>query len=344
MSVRKDKSKGKWLAEFYQGDKRVRRWFATRKEADGFFALNNPAFQSETALSVAEPDADYQPKPKNEHKPLSHYVQLWYDLHGQTLSDGEQRLAKLLNVCQHLGDPFAHEFDAEVFAEYRRHRLAGKFSANPKRPPKQTTVNREHAYLRAVFNELSRLGKWDGDNPLKGVRQFRESETALAFLEADEIRRLLAECDRSRNPDLGMIVRVCLATGARWSEAESLTGAQVSNQRITFVHTKSKRNRTVPISAELFAMLPKRRGRLFGDAYEAFSNAVQRAEIDLPKGQLTHVLRHTFASHFMMNGGNLLVLKEILGHSTVEMTMRYAHFSPTHLESAVSLNPLQGIK
>ena len=110
--------------------------------------------------------------------------------------------------------------------------------------------------------------------------------------------------------------------------------------KITFTNTKSKKNRTVPISKELFDMLPKKRGRLFNDAYESFENAVERAEIELPKGQLTHVLRHTFASHFMMNGGNILVLKEILGHSTIEMTMRYAHLAPSHLESAVKFNPL----
>ncbi|MBK1752631.1 MAG: tyrosine-type recombinase/integrase, partial [Escherichia coli] len=51
--------------------------------------------------------------------------------------------------------------------------------------------------------------------------------------------------------------------------------------------------------------------------------------------------RHTFASHFMMNGGNILVLQKILGHADITMTMRYAHFAPSHLEDAVRLNPLK---
>ena len=42
----------------------------------------------------------------------------------------------------------------------------------------------------------------------------------------------------------------------------------------------------------------------------------------------------------MMNGGNILVLKEILGHSDIKMTMIYAHFAPKHLEDAVAKNPL----
>lgn len=64
--------------------------------------------------------------------------------------------------------------------------------------------------------------------------------------------------------------------------------------------------------------------------------------IDLPAGQLTHVLRHTFASHFMMNGGNILVLQKILGHTDIKMTMRYAHFAPSPLEDALKFNPLVG--
>lgn len=45
----------------------------------------------------------------------------------------------------------------------------------------------------------------------------------------------------------------------------------------------------------------------------------------------------------MMGGGNILVLQQILGHSTIMMTMRYAHFAPDHLEAALTLNPFDKI-
>jgi site-specific recombinase XerD len=60
-------------------------------------------------------------------------------------------------------------------------------------------------------------------------------------------------------------------------------------------------------------------------------------------GQLTHILRHTFAIYFMMNDGNILVLQELLGHHSLTMTMRYAHLSPEHLQEARRLNPLTRI-
>ena len=79
---------------------------------------------------------------------------------------------------------------------------------------------------------------------------------------------------------------------------------------------------------------------LFGDCTSAFRRAIERSGIELPRGQLTHVLRHTFASHFVMNVGDLLQLKEILGHSTMTMTLRYAHLAPDALEQAIQFNPL----
>jgi integrase len=58
---------------------------------------------------------------------------------------------------------------------------------------------------------------------------------------------------------LGIIVRICLATGARWSEAQDLKQSQILPGRLTFTQTKSKKNRTVPISPQLQEMLPKKR-------------------------------------------------------------------------------------
>ena len=52
-----------------------------------------------------------------------------------------------------------------------------------------------------------------------------------------------------------------------------------------------------------------------------------------------HDLRHCFASHVMMNGGNLYDLQKLLGHSKYEMTQIYAHLSPEHLAGTTqSLN------
>lgn len=80
-------------------------------------------------------------------------------------------------------------------------------------------------------------------------------------------------------------------------------------------------------------------GRLFMSCRSAFRSAYERCGFDTPR-QLTHILRHTFASHFMMAGGDILTLQRILGHSSIQVTMRYAHLSPSHLQAVLTLSPL----
>lgn len=276
---------------------------------------------------------------KRDQRCLSELVELWHKHHGAGLRAGTDTVARLRHLCRALGNPVAVQFRPEHFAEYRTQRLADGISAS--------NLNREHSYLRAVFNELARLGHWKGENPLAKVRQMKIAERELAFLNIEQIELLLD----ALSGDALLIAKICLATGARWSEAEGLRVSQVKNGQIHFTGTKSGKNRSVPVSdaliAELETHLQTRYGgdravaeRFFMFGYGAFREGVEKSGLRLPKGQLTHVLRHTFASHFMMNGGNILVLQRILGHSNLTMTMRYAHLAPDHLQEAKALNPL----
>ncbi|WP_272661895.1 MULTISPECIES: phage integrase [unclassified Providencia] len=340
MGVRK-LSTGEWIADFYAENrtdgkkgKRIRKKFATKGEA--------------IAYERYEMDkADGKPwieDTKTDTRKMSELVNSWYNSHGVTLSDGKKRLSVMLWACEQMGDPLAIEFTAQLFSKYREQRLSGKLSRTnriDKVAPR--TVNLELAYFRSVFNELDRLGEWTGDNPIKKIRAFRTDESEMAFLSHKQIELLLEESRKSTAKDLEIIIKIALSTGARWSEAESLTRSQITPFKITFTKTKGKRNRTVPISESLYNEIPKRKGQLFTPCYSAFRSAMKRTDIELPDRQSSHVLRHTFASYFMMNGGNILVLQRILGHTDIKMTMRYSHFSPDHLEDAVKFNPLSTI-
>ncbi|AUI88408.1 integrase [Vibrio azureus] len=133
---------------------------------------------------------------------------------------------------------------------------------------------------------------------------------------------------------------------ARWNEAAQLKGSQLSKFKVTFTNTKTKKNRSVPISEELYHEIFKPTSeKLFQECYTPFCYILKnKLGVTLPSGQASHVLRHTFASHFMMNGGNILVLRDILGHADISMTMRYAHFAPDHLTEAISHNPLSNLQ
>ena len=137
------------------------------------------------------------------------------------------------------------------------------------------------------------------------------------------------------------VTRICLATGARWGEVEALTSQQIRNNKITYSKTKSGKVRSVPYDDKIIDLFIKpRTGRLFTNCSGAFRKAIERAGINLPAGQLTHVCRHTFASHYLMNGGDILTLQKDLGHASLTMTMRYAHFAPDHLADVPLRNGL----
>lgn len=333
MAVRKIDS-GEWLCDLRPTGvkgKRIRKKFATKGEA--------LAYEKYIASEMEE-------KPwlgeKQDNRRLSELIELWHDLYGRTLSDADRMMSKLKGICAGMGDPIAAQITAADFSKYREGRLKGEIpDVNGRLMPIQPqTVNHEQRNLSAVFGTLKKLGHWSLPNPLAGIPTFKVDEKMVSFLYPEEIKSLLQYLSESSSTSVLLIAKICLATGARWSEAENLEGAQVTPYRITYKNTKNGRVRSVPISKELYDEIPKKRGRLFTPCRKTFERVVTKAGIELPDGQCTHVLRHTFASHFMMNGGNILVLKEILGHSDIKMTMIYAHFAPTHLEDAVSKNPL----
>ena len=191
-----------------------------------------------------------------------------------------------------------------------------------------------------------RLTHWAKDNPLTKLRAFKIQEQELSYLTLGQVLILLNRLLISKNIHVTLVTKICLSTGARWGEAESIRISQVRDGMIQFVQTKSSKARSVPITKELEIELINHHEKydigeqLFASAYSAFREAIEQTNLKLSIGQLTHILRHTFASHFIMNGGNIIALQKILGHHSLAMTMRYAHLSPEHLQETRQLNPL----
>lgn len=315
-----------WLVDIQpdgRGGKRYRKTLPTKAEALRWEAW---------LIAKITKTPDWKP-PRKDTRHLSDLIALWFEGHGQQLRDGKRRLGVLNRLAINFGDPTAEQISATLFVSYRAQRLGQGTS--------EATTNREHAYLRSLFNELARLGHWNKDNPLKDVRQFKERQRQeLSYLTIEEITKLL----HSLEGDTRKVTLICLATGARWSEAEQLRAEQITDNLITFTDTKSGKNRSIPISASLLKYIKKREiGRLFKPCYDKFRRSVKQAGFKFPERQMTHILRHSFASHFMMGGGNIIVLQRILGHQSLTMTMRYAHFAPDHLQDAIRLNPLNGV-
>ncbi|MFJ5429280.1 tyrosine-type recombinase/integrase [Pectobacterium actinidiae] len=266
-----------------------------------------------------------------EHRQLSELVALWWLYHGQNVKNGLIEHRHLKRTVAQMNDPEICRINKRSILEFRTMRLTGGISSS--------TINRDMYRLSGMFSALTKLEIYAGENPLKGLPPLPEKQPAVTFLTEPEIARLLSVLDG----DAYRLAVLCLSTGARWGEASTLRAEQVINSRVTFMETKNGKNRTIPISEDVSRIIKTREtGKLFKVDYPAFCEQIRAVKPDIPKGQASHILRHTFASHFVMNGGNLVALQQILGHASIQQTMTYAHLAPDYLQNAITLNPLRG--
>ncbi|MGI2131488.1 phage integrase [Shewanella baltica] len=296
--------------------KRYRRTFDTKTEATKY----------EKFILSQHHNKDWLDAPI-DRRPLLELIDLWFHFHGKNLKEGVNTRKNLISTCKLMGNPQSHQINTNFYLNYRARRLE-------KITPK--TANLELTRLQGVYSVLIAAGEYAGEHPLKSAPPIKLQAKDQSFLTKPQIAQLLALL----SGEMLLIVKICLSTGARWSEAQNLTSSQLLDDRINFINTKNGKNRTIPITREFRAELPNGNGRLFADCYHQFLAVLKSSGIELPKGQASHVLRHTFASHFVMNGGNILTLQKILGHGSIQMTMRYAHLAPDHLQEATRYNPL----
>lgn len=309
------------------------------------FASQGEALSYERWIMAEHATAEPWERPQVDNRRLSELAQRWFDLHGRQLKSGAGRKKDLDNWIQLAGDPLARDFTAADFSRVRAMRLGsirkrgkGKTVVDGTTTVTPATANHDLAHIRAMFNELIRMGEWHGTNPITGVRSLKVDDRELTYLEHHQIATLLAELDKSPDSHARITARVCLATGARWGEAATLRANQIRAGMVTFNATKNGKNRSVPIAPDLTELVIQ--NAPLSNGINTFKRALKKTGIDLPRGQLTHVLRHTFASWYVMRGGNIAVLNKILGHASMVTTMRYAHLAKGHLSSALTLNPL----
>lgn len=267
-----------------------------------------------------------------DRRTLSDLLDLWWMYHGQHQRKAEEDKKQLQNIINGIGaDTVAVELDKLKIIAWR----SGKLESGLK----PSSVNRYINRLSGMFTALIKIGVWSNEHPVRGISRLYVKPREMAFLSKRETAALLQVLEG----DYYRVALLCLSTGARWSEASTLKGEQVVHNRVTFLETKNGKMRTVPISQIVSDTVKKKEtGALFDVKYRDFCQILKKIKPDLPKGQAAHVLRHTFASHFVMNGGNIIALQRILGHATIQQTMAYAHFAPDYLQDAVTFNPLNG--
>lgn len=216
--------------------------------------------------------------------------------------------------------------------------------------------------LSKIYNKISSLGLWQGVNPVKSVKSPKFDNKRVRFLskeEADLLLTTLKQRERRSTYSYDMAL-LSLHTGARLGEIRALRWQCIDLQerRLTILEsgenaeTKNKASRTAYITDELLPVLEKYERQpseyLFtspdGSQYKKCAPTTFRRVVDeLFNGGVAdrrqkvtfHTLRHTFASWLAIQGTPIFTIKELLGHKSIEMTMRYAKLAPDTKVSAV---------
>jgi integrase len=214
-------------------------------------------------------------------------------------------------------------------------------------------------YLATAFSWAVKQGLLE-KNPCIGVERPR-AESSLDFLCRDELRRLLDAVDAAAASDragrmLRVAVQLAVYTGMRKGELLGLRWIDVDleTRRLTIARSykrtpKGDKPRHLRLPVILLPLLRAWRDECPGSPDGVVLPAGKRGAavsghtmLGLPKvwraaglrdvAHPFHILRHSFASHYVMAGGNILALQKILGHASIEMTLVYAHLSPDYLE------------
>lgn len=181
----------------------------------------------------------------------------------------------------------------------------------------------------------------------------------IDYLSPEECELLLSDA----NGVMHELVLTALRTGMRQGELRALQWSSIDwltrtlavrhsqdDYRKILVAPKNNRTRHIPLDIDVYTMLYRRKretGYVFlgpeGRPFTKYRMCYAMRSLCRKVGFRTigwHTLRHTFASHLVMRGVPLPAVKELMGHSTIVTTMRYAHVAPSTLRAAIEmLNP-----
>ncbi|MCW5801765.1 MAG: site-specific integrase [Deltaproteobacteria bacterium] len=187
------------------------------------------------------------------------------------------------------------------------------------------------------------------------IERLKAKQPEFDFLDYDESARLLAAAEGEWRTMILVALRTGMRHGElialRWDDVDLVAGRIVVRQNAVNGHIgtpKSGKPREIPLGDEVKAALKAHR-HLRGPLVFCDMGGGMLTTT-LTRGPLWrackqaglrqigwHVLRHTFASHLVMRRATMTAVQELLGHSSIVMTMRYAHLAPEAIRQTVRL-------
>lgn len=254
------------------------------------------------------------------------------------------------------GKPLYRWFSGRELSTIQAADIRGYIDMRRQEGKSPATINRELSLLSAAINYARREWEWDIPNPVSG-RMLKEPEGRVRWISQVEADVLIRAAESEpKAPWLAHFIRLGLHTGCRKGEILGLEWSRVDLQEgviyLEAVHTKAGKRRSVPMNAiarEAIMQLLRfraehapgtpwvfcnKQGRQVRSIKRSFSTACKKAGIENFR---IHDLRHTCASWLVTAGVPLTEVREVLGHSSVTMTERYAHLAPENVRAAVAV-------
>ncbi len=227
-----------------------------------------------------------------------------------------------------------------------------RFKASKLATHARKTINNHLTVLRRLLVVAQEWGVLDQVPP---IRWLKAPKPDFRFLDFEEAERLLTGA--KREPPWWTMILLALNTGLRqgellalrWDDIDLVRGRLMvrrAGARGVVDTPKNGRTREIPLNDRTIAGLKAHRhlrGPLVFCNDDGSMLTKNRCKWPLRRAQRKagitalgwHDMRHTFASHLVMRGISLKAVQELLGHATIEMTMRYAHLTPCVLRDAV---------
>lgn len=318
-----------WVDYRFKGQRKRKRIGSSKAVADIYYKKIKVAIAENRYL-----DINKEPKVKFEE-----LAEMYISLHAKpNKKSWYGDIKKIRILSKSFGGKYINEITPLMIDRYKTER---RQKVSP------ATTNRDLACLKCMFNKAVQWGKLK-ESPAKHIKLFKENNKRTIYLEQPEINNLLSNC----HGYLRVIVIIALNTGMRKGEILGLRWEDIDfNIDIIYLHcTKNGESREIPINKQVkMALLTinkhKKSSYIFnnkqsqplGDIKKGFLTAMGKSGILKNSKFRFHDLRHTFASHLVMSGVDLNTVRELLGHKSINMTLRYSHLSPRHKQKAVEV-------
>jgi len=330
------KRKGIWYIDFRYNGKRIRKR-ASRDKRTAEKILHN------TIVKLEQGDVGIIKDSMSLFSFIDEY--LVYSANNKKESSYTRDKNAFKHIKKYFGNIKLKNITSHMVEKYKEKRITDGAKPN--------TINIELRTLKALLNKAIQW-RFLTVNPVKNVKPLPVMKNSrIRFLSRLEISKILT--DKLIDRCFRTLILLFLYTGLRLSEALHLTWEDLDFRRdILQVQPKSNWTpkdyecREIPIHPVLKDALlklkrkngtdlvfpPPQGGKYWKDAIKRkFKRLLKRLGI---KNASIHTLRHTFASYLVMAGVDIVTVKELMGHSSISTTMKYAHLAPGHLKGAIS--------